>query len=125
MKQIIHTNEAPKAVGPYSQAVKHGETLYLAGQIALDPQTGQLNNADIAAETNQIMKNIGGVLKEAGLDYSNILTSTVLLTDINDYSAVNEVYAKFLTEPYPARAAFAVKELPAGAKVEIQVIAGY
>jgi 2-iminobutanoate/2-iminopropanoate deaminase len=125
MKEPIHTDNAPGVVGPYSQAIKHGNTLYLAGQIALIPEEGKLLQGSITQEVNQIMKNINAVLEEAGLTFDNALKVTIYMTDINDYAEVNSAYGAFLSEPFPAREALAVRDLPAGAKVEISVIAGY
>lgn len=122
-KKIIRTNDAPQAIGPYSQAVLSGNTLYCSGQIALNPETGQLVAESVEEETDQVMKNIGGVLRAAGMDYSNIVKCTIFLTDMQDYSIVNERYARYFTENPPAREAVAVSALPKGVSVEISVIA--
>ncbi|MCB9245491.1 MAG: RidA family protein [Flavobacteriales bacterium] len=122
-RKIIRTNEAPQAIGPYSQAVLAGNTLYCSGQIAIDPSTGQLVDGSVADETDQVMKNIGGVLRAAGMDYSNIVKCTIFMVDMEDYAIINERYARFFTENPPAREAVAVSALPKGVNVEISVIA--
>ena len=124
----IATPHAPAAVGPYSQAVStgtaSGSLVYISGQVPLDPATGALVEGDIQAQAEQSLKNIGAILEQAGLDYSNVVKTTVLLADIADFKAVNEVYARYFTgEVLPARAAFAVAALPLGAGVEIEAIA--
>jgi 2-iminobutanoate/2-iminopropanoate deaminase len=122
-KEIISTTDAPKAIGPYSQAVKVGNTLYCSGQIALDPETGQLVTENIEAETRQVLKNLGAVLKSGGMDYNNVVRATVYMTDIENYRRINAVYSEFFSESKPARAAVQVARLPAGANVEISCIA--
>ena len=123
MKRIIHTSDAPAAIGPYSQAVEVGETLYISGQIPLDPQTMTIVEGGIQEQTEQVLKNIGAILKEAGYDYSDVVKSTCLLSDMANFKAMNEVYGKYYTVDAPARAAFAVKDLPMGVLVEIETIA--
>lgn len=123
MKRIIHTTNAPAAIGPYSQAVESGGTLYVSGQIALDPQTMKVVEGGIQEQTEQILKNIGEILKEAGYDYSDVVKSTCLLSDMANFKAMNEVYGRYYSENPPARAAFAVKELPLGVLIEIETIA--
>ena len=123
MKRIVSSPEAPKAVGPYSQAVWAGETLFISGQIPLDPATGTLVGATASEQTAQVFRNIGAILKAAGLDFSHVVKMTVLLTDIKEFAAVNEVYAKHFTGDFPARAAYQVTALPKGALVEIETIA--
>ncbi len=123
MKRIINTPKAPAAIGPYSQAVEANGTLYISGQIAIDPAQGKLIDGDVTAQTEQVMRNIGAILAEAGYSYADVVKSTCLLADISDFKAMNEVYAKYYPADSPARAAFAVKDLPAGAKVEIETIA--
>ena len=118
----IHTDAAPKAVGPYSQAIRVGELLFLSGQIGLSAQTGTLAEG-LAAQTHQIIKNIQAVLAEAGADITNIAKTTVFLTDINDYKEVNEIYGSYFSDHKPARSAVAVAALPAGALIEIECIA--
>lgn len=123
MKEIIQSSSAPKAIGPYSQAVKVGDWLYLSGQIPLDPATGKLLDGDIVAQTHQVMKNLGEVLKAAELDFSHVVKSTIYLQDLQNFSKVNEIYASYLSAPFPARAAFEVAGLPMGAGVEIEMVA--
>ena len=122
MKKIIASPSAPKAVGPYSQAVQVDNTLYISGQLPVDGASGAVPEG-IEAQTRQSLTNIGHILSEAGMSYDNVVKTTVLLADIADFAAMNAVYAEFFTENCPARAAFAVKELPKAAKVEIEVIA--
>ena len=122
-KTIIKSPNAPKAIGPYSQAVRVGNTLYCSGQIAIDPNTGELVNDSIETETEQVLKNIGAVLKEAGMDYSHVVRTTVYMTDIENYGKINSVYAKYFTENPPARAAVQVANLPKYVHVEISCIA--
>lgn len=123
MKRIIETSNAPQAVGPYSQAVEANGTLYISGQVPLNPATMKLVEGGIQEQTQQVMENIGAILKAAGYDYSDVVKSTCLLSDIENFKPMNEVYAKFYTDKKPARAAFAVKDLPLGALVEIETIA--
>lgn len=122
MKKIIHTENAPKAVGPYSQAVEVNGMLFISGQIPINPATGTVPEG-IDAQTEQVMKNIGAILQEAGYTYADVVKSTCLLNDIANFKAMNEVYAKYYTENPPARAAFAVRDLPLGVLVEIETIA--
>lgn len=121
-KKIIHTEKAPQAVGPYSQAVEANGMLFISGQIPVDPSTGKMPEG-ITAQTEQVMKNIGAILKEAGYTYEHVIKSTCLLADMADFKAMNEVYAKYYPNNPPARAAFAVKGLPLNAMVEIETIA--
>jgi len=123
MKRIIETQDAPQAVGPYSQAVEVNGTLYISGQVALNPSTMKLVEGGIQEQTLQVMKNIGAILKAAGYNYSDVVKSTCLLSEIADFKAMNEVYGQFYTEKKPARAAFAVKDLPLGALIEIETVA--
>jgi 2-iminobutanoate/2-iminopropanoate deaminase len=122
-KQRIHTTQAPNAVGPYSQAVQAGDFIFCSGQVGLDPETGALVEGDVQAQVRQVLTNLKHVLEAAGSSLDKAVKATVYLADINDFKAMNEVYASFFTEPYPARSAFAVKDLPVGALVEIEVIA--
>ncbi|MBO5520202.1 MAG: RidA family protein [Eubacterium sp.] len=122
-KTAIHTEQAPAAIGPYSQGIKAGNTVYVSGQIPIDPATGEFAGEDIAAQTRQSLTNIREILKAGGADMSHVVKTTVLLKDIADFAAMNEVYAEFFTEPYPARAAFQSAALPKGALVEIEAIA--
>lgn len=123
MKRIISTENAPKAMGPYSQAVEAGGTLYVAGQVPLDPKTMKVVEGGIQEQTLRVMKNIGAILEAAGYDFSNVVKCTCLLSDINNFKAMNEVYGQFFTKNPPARAAFAVKDLPLGVLIEIEAIA--
>lgn len=123
MKKAIATDQAPAAIGPYSQAIISGDFLFCSGQIALDPEKGEPVGSTAAEQCEQVMKNLGGVLKAAGLDYSNIIKTTLYLANIDDFVAVNEVYGKFFENDPPARAAVAVAALPKGALVMIDAIA--
>ena len=123
MKRIISTENAPKAVGPYSQAVEANETLYVAGQVPLNPETMKVVDGGIHEQTQRVMKNIGAILEAAGYSYSNVVKCTCLLADMADFKAMNEVYSQFFPENPPARAAFAVKDLPLGVLIEIEAIA--
>lgn len=123
MKRIIQTNQAPAAIGPYSQAVEVDGTLYVSGQIPLDPQTMKIVEGGIQEQTEQVLKNIGAIINEAGYHYSDVVKSTCLLSDMANFKAMNEVYGRFYAENPPARAAFAVKELPMGVLIEIETIA--
>ncbi|WP_299578091.1 RidA family protein [uncultured Sunxiuqinia sp.] len=123
MKRIISTTNAPAAIGPYSQAVEVNGTLYVSGQVPLDPATATVVEGGIAEQTEQVMKNIGAILEAAGYTYGDVVKSTCLLSDMANFKAMNEVYGKYYAENPPARAAFAVRELPLGVLVEIETIA--
>jgi 2-iminobutanoate/2-iminopropanoate deaminase len=123
MKRIISTEKAPKAVGPYSQAVEANGNLYVAGQVPLNPETMKVVDGGIQEQTLRVMKNIGAILEAAGYNFSNVVKCTCLLSDINNFKAMNEVYGQFFPENPPARAAFAVKDLPLGVLIEIEAIA--
>lgn len=123
MKRIINSEKAPKAIGPYSQAVEVNGTLYISGQLPVDVTTGKFVEGGITQQTQQVMKNIGYILEEAGYTYKDVVKSTCLLSDISSFGAMNEVYGQYYKEECPARAAFAVKDLPLGALVEIETIA--
>jgi 2-iminobutanoate/2-iminopropanoate deaminase len=123
MKKILMTENAPKPVGPYSQAVWAGPMLYCSGMIPIDPKTNETLKGSVKEEAELVMKNIGAVLKEAGLNYENIIKSTIYLINMSDFAAVNEVYGKYFPSQPPARSTIAVKELPKGVQVEIEVIA--
>lgn len=123
MKKIIFTENAPKPVGPYSQGVEVNGTLYVAGQVPLDPQSLKVVGNNVKEQTLQVMKNIGAVLEAAGYSYSNVVKTTCLLSDMNDFRDMNEVYASFFPENPPARAAYAVKQLPLGVLIEIEAVA--
>lgn len=119
----IHTDKAPAALGPYSQAIKAGNTIYVSGQLGLDPATGKYAGEDAVAQARQSLTNISNILAEAGASMRDVVTVTVLLDDVSTFADVNKVYAEFFTEPYPARACYEVAKLPANALVEIQVTA--
>lgn len=119
----IHTDNAPAAIGPYSQAVTDGHTVYVSGQIPINPATGEFAGATIEEQAKQSLTNISNILKAAGTDMSHVVKTTVLLKNIQDFSAMNEVYATFFTAPYPARSAFQAADIPKGALVEIEAIA--
>ncbi len=123
MKKVIATQEAPKAVGPYSQAIAVGDLLFCAGQIPLDPASGDLVAGDVTVQTERVCENIAGVLRANGMTFSNVVKSTVFLTDLANFAAMNVVYAKYFTEPFPARSTIQVAGLPRGAGVEIEVVA--
>ena len=123
MIKAIKTEKAPKALGPYSAGVKADDIVFVSGQLGIDPEVGKITAEDAPGQAEQSLKNIKAILEEAGLDMSNVVKTTVLLNDINDFKAVNEVYGTFFKEPYPARAAFQVAALPAGGLVEIEAIA--
>ena len=123
MKRIIQTIHAPAAIGPYSQAVETGGTLYISGQIPLDPQTMKIVEGGIQEQTLQVLNNIGAILKEAGYDYHDVVKSTCFLSDMANFKTMNEVYGQYYSENPPARAAFAVKELPMGVLIEIETVA--
>ncbi len=119
----IATQNAPAAIGPYSQAIQAGNTIYISGQLPSDPATGEFPGEDIETQTRQSLTNMRSILEKAGADMSAVVKTTVLLADIGDFAAMNGVYAEFFSEPYPARAAFQVAALPKGAKVEIEAVA--
>lgn len=122
-KQIIQTNSAPAPIGPYNQAIRTGNLLFVSGQVALKPGTNDLANADIIEETHQVLKNVKAILAEAGMDFTNIVKTTIFLSDMALFSQVNEIYAKYFDGGFPARETVAVKGLPKNANVEISVIA--
>ena len=122
-KKIIHTDHAPKAVGPYSQAVMMGDFLFCSGQISIDPKTQEVFTGDITKQTEMVMNNIEAVLKQAGLDFSHVIKTTIFLTSMSDFATVNEIYAKRFKEAPPARSTVAVAGLPKGVNVEVEVIA--
>ena len=122
MKRIISTSKAPAAIGPYSQAVEVGNTLYISGQLPLNPESMEMPD-DIKEQADLVMRNIGAILEEAGYSYSDVIKSTIFLSDIKNFQAMNEVYGKYYTEEPPARSAYEVANLPKGAKIEIETIA--
>ena len=123
MKKIVSTTEAPAAVGPYSQAVRVGPLLFTAGQIPLDPQSGQLVSQEVGEQTRRVLDNLTAVLKAENMDFSNIVKTTVFMTDLEDFQTMNEIYAKYFKDQPPARSTVQVNALPKGAQVEIEVIA--
>ena len=124
MKTVINSKNAPAAIGPYSQGIAAaGETIYVSGQLPIDPDAGKITAGDIAGQTEQSLKNVGNILREAGADFGDVVQATVYLADISEFAAMNTVYARYFTENYPARAAFQVAALPMGSKVEIAVTA--
>ncbi|XP_078543106.1 2-iminobutanoate/2-iminopropanoate deaminase isoform X2 [Lissotriton helveticus] len=123
IRRIIQSSKAPAAIGPYSQAVVVDRTMYIAGQVGLDPATGQLVDGGVLAQTKQALVNMGEILKAGGCDYKNVVKTTVLLTDINDFAGVNDVYKQFFPSNCPARAAYQVVALPKNGLVEIEAIA--
>jgi 2-iminobutanoate/2-iminopropanoate deaminase len=123
MKKVIQTEKAPKAIGPYSQAIEVNGMLFISGQIPINPETGKVVEGGINEQTEQVMQNIGQILKAAGYSYPDVVKSTCLLSDMSNFKPMNEVYGKYYVENSPARAAFAVKELPMGVLVEIETIA--
>ena len=124
MKKIISTTKAPSAIGPYSQAIQVGKLIYTSGQIPINPATGSFVEGGIKEQTRQSLLNVKAILEEAGLTMGNVVKTTVFMADMNDFADMNAVYAEFFTEPYPARSAVAVKTLPKGTLVEIEVVAG-
>ena len=121
--KAIATQNAPAAIGPYSQAIEANGTVYVSGQLGIDPATGSFAEGGAVAQARQALTNICNILKEAGLSMKNVVKVTVLLADINDFAAVNEIYKDFFEAPFPARSAFAVAALPKGGKIEIEAIA--
>jgi 2-iminobutanoate/2-iminopropanoate deaminase len=123
MKKVVNTLNAPKAIGPYSQAIEANGMLFISGQIPIDSAIGKMIEGGITEQTEQVMKNIGAILKEAGYDFSHVVKSTCLLSDMDNFAAMNAVYGTYYAENPPARAAYAVVKLPLGALVEIETIA--
>ena len=123
MKEAIASPGAPKAIGPYSAAVRTGSLVFISGQVPFDPATGTLIEGDIAAQTRQVLKNVGALLEAAGLTHNHIVRTTVFLADMNDFTAMNEVYRTFFTEPFPARSTVQAARLPRDARIEIDAIA--
>ena len=123
MKKVIATTAAPGAIGPYSQAIEANGFVFVSGQIPIDPATGEFAGADIASQTRQSLTNMKAILEANGMTMADVVKTTVLLADIAEFAAMNAVYAEFFAEPYPARAAYQVANLPKGAKVEIEAIA--
>lgn len=123
MKEIIETSKAPAPIGPYSQAVKAGNTYYLSGQIAIDPATGSMNMDNLEVETHQVMKNIGAILMDQGLDFSHIIKTSIFLKNMGDFAEVNKIYGSYFSADFPARETVEVAGLPKDVNVEISVIA--
>lgn len=123
MKQIINTSNAPAAIGPYSQAVLANGLLFISGQLPINPAIGKIESTEITSQTEQVLANISAILSEAGYSFSDVVKSTVFLSDISNFAGMNEVYKKYYQSECPARSAFAVKDLPLGALVEIETIA--
>ena len=122
MIEEISTTDAPGAVGPFSQAIKVGNLLFVSGQLPIDPATGEFNSSDAVAQAEQCLKNVAAIAKAAGTDLSKAVKTTVLLTDLGHFAEINRVYAGFFAKPYPARACYEVKALPKGAQVEIEAV---
>jgi len=122
-KSVIKTTQAPAAIGPYSQGIKAGSMIFASGQIPLDPQSGQLIGADVAAQAEQVLKNLKAVLTAGGADFEHVVKTTIFLKDMNDFATVNDVYAKHFKEPFPARSTVEVARLPRDVRVEIEAIA--
>ncbi|MCQ2888733.1 RidA family protein [Helicobacter pylori] len=123
MKEVIHSTLAPKAIGPYSQAIATNDLVFVSGQLGIDASTGEFKGTDIHSQTTQSMENIKAILKEAGLGMDSVVKTTILLKSLDDFSVVNGIYGSYFTEPYPARATFQVAKLPKDALVEIEAIA--
>ncbi|MGL2894827.1 RidA family protein [Helicobacter pylori] len=123
MKEVIHSALAPKAIGPYSQAIATNDLVFVSGQLGIDASTGEFKGADIHSQTTQSMENIKAILKEAGLGMDSVVKTTILLKSLDDFAVVNGIYGSYFTEPYPARATFQVAKLPKDALVEIEAIA--
>ncbi|GAA8748563.1 RidA family protein [Helicobacter pylori] len=123
MKEVIHSTLAPKAIGPYSQAIATNDLVFVSGQLGIDVSTGEFKGADIHSQTTQSMENIKAILKEVGLGMDSVVKTTILLKNLDDFSVVNGIYGSYFTEPYPARATFQVAKLPKDALVEIEAIA--
>lgn len=123
MSKPVQTDDAPAPIGPYSQAIRCGKEIFCSGQIPLDPVSGQVVNGDVSTETEQVLKNLGAVLRAADCSYDDVVKTTIFLVDMNDFAAVNDVYAKYFNKAKPARSTVAVAALPRGVRVEIEAIA--
>jgi 2-iminobutanoate/2-iminopropanoate deaminase len=121
--EIIITKNAPAPIGPYNQAVVHENTIYISGQVALEADTGKMDNANLAEETHRVMRNLGAVLQAAGSDFDHLIKCSIFILDMNEFKTINEVYASFFNDHHPARETVEVSKLPAGARVEISAIA--
>ncbi len=124
-KHAIASPKAPKAIGPYSAALRAGQLLFVSGQVPLDPDTGMMIDGDIGTQTRRVLQNIGALLESAGLSLQHVVRTTVFLADMNDFAAMNEAYRTFFVEPYPARSTIQAARLPRDARIEIDVIASY
>ena len=122
-KTVITTSKAPAPIGPYNQAIQTGNLLFISGQVCIDPPTGQLKNKDIQEETHQVMHNLKAILQEAGMDFNNVVKTTIFITDMNRFAEINEVYGKYFTDKFPARETVQVSALPKFVNVEISMIA--
>lgn len=122
-KEKIATNNAPEAVGPYSQAIANSNLIFASGQVPINPQTGKIDSDNITEQAHQALTNLKNVIEAGGSSFDNVVKTTVLLTDLGDFAEVNSIYAEYFNEPYPARACFQVAALPLGAKIEIEAIA--
>jgi 2-iminobutanoate/2-iminopropanoate deaminase len=125
VKTAISAPNAPKAIGPYSSALRAGQLLFVSGQVPFDPSTGEMIGGDIAAQTRRVLENVGALLDAGGLSFAAVVRTTVFLADMNDFAAMNEVYRSFFTEPYPARSTVQAARLPRDARIEIDAIATY
>jgi 2-iminobutanoate/2-iminopropanoate deaminase len=125
LKQAISSSDAPKAIGPYSSALRAGQLLFVSGQVPIDPATGEMVTGDVAAQTRRVLENIGALLNAGGLTHNDLVRTTVFLADMNDFAAMNEVYRTYFTEPYPARSTVEAARLPREARIEIDAIAMY
>jgi 2-iminobutanoate/2-iminopropanoate deaminase len=125
MKHAISSPNAPKAIGPYSPAVRAGQLLFVSGQVPIDPSTGNIIAGDIPAQTRRVLDNVGALLSAGGRSFADVVRTTVFLADMNDFAAMNEVYGQYFSDPYPARATVEVARLPKDARIEIDVIASY
>lgn len=123
LQEAVSTNKAPKAIGPYSQAIKLGDFIFISGQIPIDPSTNELVEGDIQVQTKKCLENINAILAEANLNLQHVLRTTIYMTDLNEFKEMNEVYASYFNEPYPSRSTVQVCALPKGAKIEIEVMA--
>ncbi|XP_019194334.1 PREDICTED: reactive Intermediate Deaminase A, chloroplastic-like [Ipomoea nil] len=123
VKEAVETDKAPAALGPYSQAIKANNLLFVSGMLGLDPETEEFVSDDVGNQTEQVLRNIGEILKAGGADYSSVVKTTILLADMNDFNNVNAIYAKYFPSPYPARATYQVAALPKDAKIEVECIA--
>jgi 2-iminobutanoate/2-iminopropanoate deaminase len=123
MRETLHTNKAPEAIGPYSQAVKHNHIVYCSGQIGINPETGNMAGDDVESQARQVMKNLQAVLEEAGSGFNDVLKCSIFVVDMDDFSAVNEIYGRYFPDNPPARETVAVKTLPKNCKVEVSCIA--